>query len=53
MYLHVDTVSAKAAPADASVHGKLEALRAAHAALPAPRDAGRPVGSAAHADADA
>jgi carnitine 3-dehydrogenase len=47
MHLHVDTASAKAAPADAAVRGKLEALRAAHAALPAPVDAGRPVGSRA------
>jgi carnitine 3-dehydrogenase len=47
MHLHVDTAAAKAAPADAAVRGKLEALRAAHGSLPAPRDAGRPVGSRA------
>ena len=47
MHLHVDMASAKAAPIDAVVRGKLEALRAAHAALAAPRDAGRPVGSRA------
>ena len=47
MHLHVDTASAKTAPADAAVRGKLEALRAAHSALPAPRDAGKPVGSRA------
>jgi carnitine 3-dehydrogenase len=47
MHLHVDMASAKAAPANAAVRGKLEALRATHAALPAPRDAGRPVGSRA------
>jgi carnitine 3-dehydrogenase len=47
MHLHVDMASAKAAPANAAVRGKLEALRAAHAALPAPHDAGRPVGSRA------
>jgi carnitine 3-dehydrogenase len=47
MHLHVDMASAKAAPANAAVRGKLDALRATHAALPAPRDAGRPVGSRA------
>jgi carnitine 3-dehydrogenase len=47
MHLHVDMASAKAAPVGAEVRGKLEALRAAHAALPAPREAGRPVGSRA------
>jgi carnitine 3-dehydrogenase / betainyl-CoA thioesterase len=47
MHLHVDMASAKAAPADPAVRGKLEALRAAHCALPAPREAGRPVGSRA------
>jgi carnitine 3-dehydrogenase len=44
MFLHVDTAAAKAAPADAQVRAKLEALRAAHAALPPPAEAGRPVG---------
>jgi carnitine 3-dehydrogenase len=47
MHLHVDTASAKAAPAHAAVRSKLEALRAAHAALPAPPEAGQPVGSRA------
>jgi carnitine 3-dehydrogenase len=47
MHLHVDIASAKAAPVDAAVRGKLEALRAAHAALPAPPDVGSPVGSRA------
>jgi hypothetical protein len=47
MHLHVDTRSAKAASANDTVRGKLEALRAAHAALPAPSEAGRPVGSSA------
>jgi hypothetical protein len=47
MHLHVDMASAKAAPADAAVIGKLEQLCAAHAALPAPREAGRSVGSRA------
>jgi carnitine 3-dehydrogenase len=47
LHLHVDTTCAKAAPVDAAVRGKLEALRAAHAALPAPPDLGSPVGSRA------
>ena len=47
MHLHVDMAAAKAAPANAAVRGKLEALRAAHSALPAPREAGRSVGSRA------
>jgi carnitine 3-dehydrogenase len=47
LHLHVDTTCAKAAPADAAVRAKLEALRAAHAALPAPPDLGSPVGSRA------
>jgi carnitine 3-dehydrogenase len=47
MHLHVDTGSAKAAPIDAAVRIKLDALRAAHAALPIPREAGKPVGSRA------
>jgi carnitine 3-dehydrogenase len=47
MQLHVDTGSVKAAPMDAAVRGKLEALRAAHAALAAPPDLGSPVGSRA------
>ena len=47
MHLHVNIASAKAAPMDAAVRGKLEALRAAHAALPAPPDLGSSVGSRA------
>jgi carnitine 3-dehydrogenase len=47
MHLHVATTSAKAAPADGAVRQKLEALRAAHAAFPVPRDLGKPVGSRA------
>src|SRR5260370_20221077 len=47
MHLHVATALGKAAPVDGSVREKIEALRAAHAALPAPRDAGKPVGSRA------
>jgi carnitine 3-dehydrogenase len=47
LHLHVDMACAKAAPIDSAVRGKLEALRAAHAALPAPLEAGKPVGSRA------
>jgi carnitine 3-dehydrogenase len=47
LHLHVDSAAAKAAPMGAELRGKLEALRAAHAALPLPDDAGRPVGSRA------
>jgi carnitine 3-dehydrogenase len=47
MHLHVDTGSAKAAPIDAAVRIKLDALRAAHVAFPIPREAGKPVGSRA------
>jgi hypothetical protein len=46
MYLHVDTKAAKAAPVDAQVRAKLEAIRAEHAALPPPPQAGRSVGQA-------
>jgi carnitine 3-dehydrogenase len=54
MHLHVDTAAAKAASMDAATRGKLDALRQAHAALPAPSDAGKPVGSRAkHREASA
>ncbi len=46
LYLHVDTKAAKAAPVDAKVRAKLEAIRAEHAALPPPPEAGRSVGQA-------
>jgi carnitine 3-dehydrogenase len=46
MYLHVDTTAAKAAPADAKVRARLEAIRSLHAALPLPSEAGHPVGRA-------
>jgi carnitine 3-dehydrogenase len=46
MYLHVDTVAAKAAPADAKVRDKLQTIARAHAKLPLPPEAGRPVGRA-------
>jgi carnitine 3-dehydrogenase len=47
MHLHVDTVAAKATPMDGTLRTKLESLRQAHAALPAPEEAGKPVGSRA------
>jgi len=47
MHLHVDTAAAKAAPMDAGLRGTLDALRQAHAALPLPAEAGKPVGSRA------
>jgi len=46
MYLHVDTKAAKASPAAAEVHAKLESIRKDHAALPLPAEAGRSVGIA-------
>jgi carnitine 3-dehydrogenase len=45
IHLHVDTAAAKAAPLDAAMRGKLDALRLAHAEHPAPSEAGKPVGS--------
>jgi hypothetical protein len=48
MYLHVDTVAAKAAPADGKVREKLQTLARAHAKVPLPPEAGRPVGRASH-----
>ena len=47
VHLHVDMRAAKAARIDAAVRGKLDALCAAHAALPLPREAGKPVGTRA------
>jgi carnitine 3-dehydrogenase len=44
MYLHVDTVAAKAAVADTGVRAKLESIRRDHAGLPMPAEAGRSVG---------
>jgi carnitine 3-dehydrogenase len=44
LHLHVDSAAAKAVPMGAVLRGKLDALRAAHAARPLPDDAGRPVG---------
>ena len=48
MYLHVDTAAAKAAPADAAVRSKLEAILRGHGGLAAPPEAGRPVGRGKH-----
>jgi carnitine 3-dehydrogenase len=45
MHLHVDRAAAKAAPVSAALRDKLEALREAHAKLPLPPSAGKPVGS--------
>jgi carnitine 3-dehydrogenase len=47
MHLHVDTAAAKATPMDPALRTKLESLRQAHAALPVPEEAGKPVGSRA------
>ncbi|MGH8303576.1 MAG: 3-hydroxyacyl-CoA dehydrogenase NAD-binding domain-containing protein [Steroidobacteraceae bacterium] len=40
VYVHVDTRASRAAPIDPAVHARLERLRAAHAALPAPSGRG-------------
>jgi carnitine 3-dehydrogenase len=45
MHLHVDTGAAKATSMDRVLQSKLETLRHAHASLPVPEDAGKPVGS--------
>jgi carnitine 3-dehydrogenase len=47
MHLHVDTTQPKAVPMRAALRTKLETLRQAHAQLPAPTEAGKPVGSRA------
>ncbi len=47
MHLHVDTVGAKAVSMDPDLNAKLESLHRAHAALPVPDEAGKPVGSRA------
>jgi acyl-CoA thioesterase FadM len=44
IYLHVNTQVGKAAPMDAQVRTKLEAVRVAHAQLPTPEQKGRHVG---------
>jgi carnitine 3-dehydrogenase len=45
LHVHVDTAAAKAVPMGAALRAKFDALYQAHAMLPAPREAGRPVGS--------
>jgi carnitine 3-dehydrogenase len=47
MHLHVDTAAARAAEMPAALRARLDALRQSQAALPAPAEAGRPVGSRA------
>ncbi len=44
LHLHVDSAAAKAAPIDAAVRAKLEAIRHAQSGLPVPAEAGRRVG---------
>ncbi|MGH8132442.1 MAG: 3-hydroxyacyl-CoA dehydrogenase NAD-binding domain-containing protein [Steroidobacteraceae bacterium] len=46
LYLHVDTVAARAAPMEAPVHARLTALQAAQSRLPVPAEAGRLAGKA-------
>ena len=45
MHLHADVAAAKAAPVDAALRGRLDALLEVHARHPAPSEAGKPVGS--------
>lgn len=45
MHLHVDTTQPKAVPMDEALRARLETLRRAHAKLPVPPEAGKPVGS--------
>ncbi len=47
MHLHVDTAASRARPMGDAMRAKWEAVRVAHAALPFPAEAGRPVGSRA------
>jgi carnitine 3-dehydrogenase len=47
MHLHVDTAAAKAVSMEPALRAKLESLRQAHAALPVPEQAGKPVGTRA------
>jgi acyl-CoA thioester hydrolase len=44
MLLHVDLNQGRAAPLPAELYGRLLAIRAAHAPLPTPPQAGRPIG---------
>ncbi len=47
MHVHVDTAAARAAPVDAALRTRLDALAAAHAAFGVPDGVGQPVGSRA------
>ncbi|MDX6621808.1 MAG: carnitine 3-dehydrogenase [Gaiellales bacterium] len=44
LFLHVDTVGRRAAPAGAEVYARVKRLQAAHATLPRPERAGRAIG---------
>ena len=44
MFVHVDAKAKKSVPMPAEVYAKLEAIAKAHAALPRPAEAGRPMG---------
>jgi carnitine 3-dehydrogenase len=48
MYLHVDTKAAKASSADPKIRDEFASIRADHAGLPPPPEAGRPVGQGKH-----
>jgi carnitine 3-dehydrogenase len=48
MYLHVNTVASKAAPADATVRAKLAVVLGAQVELPRPPETGRSVGHGTH-----
>lgn len=45
LHLHVDTTGPKTVAMEAGLRAKLEAVHKAHASLPAPSEAGKPVGS--------
>jgi hypothetical protein len=47
MHLHVDTTGPKVVPMDAALRARLETLYQAHAKVPVPIEAGKPVGSRA------
>jgi carnitine 3-dehydrogenase len=47
MHVHVDTAAARAAPVDAALRTRLDALAAAHAAFGVPDGVGQPVASRA------
>jgi len=44
LFLHVDTVARRAAPASAAVLARVRQIEAVHAALPRPERAGRSIG---------